>query len=252
MITWVTEQRKLKDLNEWDKNPRQLSKHDAEEIAKSIHKFNLADPLVINTDNQIIGGHQRKRVMLSNGYKPDDLVDVRVPSRQLTEKEAEELNVRLNRNAGEWDFDMLANEFELDDLLEWGFTEADFDLEGTGEDSNNYSRTIEPPAYKPLGEKPAVANLFDDVKTRALVEAIDQAEGITDDERLFLQIAAQRHTVLSFKQIADYYAHSGTVMQSLMEDSALVIIDFDKAISDGYIKLTEELVGLVGDEYGND
>ena len=130
MITWTTEQRKLGELREWDRNPRQLSKHDAEAIAASIGKFNLADPLVINADNQIIGGHQRKRVMLENGYKPADLVDVRVPSRQLTDKEAEELNIRLNRNSGEWDFDVLANEFELDELLEWGFTEYDFQLAG--------------------------------------------------------------------------------------------------------------------------
>ena len=125
MITWTTEQRKLGELREWDKNPRQLSKHDAEQIAKSIETFNLADPLVINTDNQIIGGHQRKRVMLDNGYKPTDLVDVRVPSRELTERELEELSVRLNRNVGEFDYDILANEFELGDLLDWGFQEDD-------------------------------------------------------------------------------------------------------------------------------
>lgn len=130
MLTWTTEQRQLGELVEWDRNPRQLSKHDAEQIAQSIETFNLADPLVINADNQIIGGHQRKRVMLDNGYSADDLVDVRVPSRQLTEKEAEELNIRLNRNSGDWDFDVLANEFELDELLEWGFTEYDFQLAG--------------------------------------------------------------------------------------------------------------------------
>ena len=141
MITWTTEQRKLGELREWDKNPRQLSKHDADEIAKSIGKFNLADPLVINTDNQIIGGHQRKRVMLDNGYKPDDLVDVRVPSRQLTEKESEELNVRLNKNVASWDFDILANEFEVTDLLAWGFTEFDLGLV-VPEDYSDFDETL--------------------------------------------------------------------------------------------------------------
>ena len=127
-ITWTTEQRTLGELVEWDRTPRQLSKHDADEIAVSIHKFNLADPLVINTDNQIIGGHQRKRVMLDNGYKPGDLVDVRVPSRELTEKEAEELSLRLNLNMADWDFDMLSDQFELDELLNWGFTDWDLQL----------------------------------------------------------------------------------------------------------------------------
>jgi len=125
--TWTTERRKLGDLREWERNPRELSKHDAEHLARSIEKFNLADPLVINQDGQIIGGHQRKRVMLANGYAADDLVDVRVPSRQLTDREAAELNIRLNRNAGAFDWDILANQFEVADLLDWGFT--DFDLE---------------------------------------------------------------------------------------------------------------------------
>jgi hypothetical protein len=118
-ITWTTEQRKLSDLIEWDKNPRTLSKHDGDHLKKSITKFGLADPLVINLDNHLIGGHQRKHIM----GDPNQIVDVRVPSRQLTVEEAEELGIRLNANQGKWDFDILANQFETPDLLEWGFTE---------------------------------------------------------------------------------------------------------------------------------
>ena len=132
--TWTTETRKLGDLREWERNPRELSKHDAEHLARSIEKFNLADPLVINRDGRIIGGHQRKRVMLANGYAADDLVDVRVPSRQLTEREAEELNLRLNRNIGSFDWDILANEFEIADLLDWGFTDFDLEMHDIGEE----------------------------------------------------------------------------------------------------------------------
>lgn len=151
---------------EWDRNPRQLSKHDADEIAFSIGKFNLADPLVINQDNQIIGGHQRKRVMLDNGYKPDDLVDVRVPSRQLTDKEAEELNVRLNRNAGEWDFDILANEFELTELLEWGFTEFELGL-------------VVPEDYSDLDEILASLEGYEEIDIKITVPAMHE-EAVID------------------------------------------------------------------------
>ncbi len=128
-LTWHTEKRRLGDLIEWDKNPRQLKEHDAEHLKKSLDNFGVADPLIINTDNRIIGGHMRRRIMLKNGYKPDDLVDVRVPERELTEREAEELAIRLNKNTGDWDFDALANEFELDDLLEWGFDKQELDLD---------------------------------------------------------------------------------------------------------------------------
>ena len=128
-LTWHTEKRRLGDLIEWDKNPRQLKDHDAEHLKKSLDNFGVADPLIINTDNRIIGGHMRRRIMLQSGYKPDDLVDVRVPERELTEREAEELAIRLNKNTGDWDFDALANNFELDDLLEWGFDKQELDLD---------------------------------------------------------------------------------------------------------------------------
>jgi len=128
-LTWHTEKRRLGDLIEWDKNPRQLKEHDAEHLKKSLDAFGIADPLIINTDNRIIGGHMRRRIMLKSGYKPDDLVDVRVPERELTEREAEELAIRLNKNTGDWDFDALANNFELDDLENWGFELDELDLD---------------------------------------------------------------------------------------------------------------------------
>src|SRR3990172_4525959 len=57
-------------------------------------------------------------------------VDARVASRPLTEKQREKLTVYLHKGAaGEWDFDVLANEFELDDLLDWGFDKKELDLD---------------------------------------------------------------------------------------------------------------------------
>ena len=130
-IEWRTEQRKLSDLVEFEKNPRILSQHDAEHIRRSIEKFGLADPLVVNKDGQIIGGHQRKRILAAlETYGPDAVIDVRIPSRSLTAREVEELNIRLNKNSGEFDWDILASEFDVDDLLNWGFTELDLELGG--------------------------------------------------------------------------------------------------------------------------
>jgi len=126
MITWHTEKRKLSDLIEWGRNPRQLSKHDAEHIKRSLEKFGVADPLVVNTDNLIIGGHQRKRILqMIAEADPNYEVDVRIPDRTLTDEEVAELNIRLNKNSGSWDWDVLANEFEAMELLDWGFTEEE-------------------------------------------------------------------------------------------------------------------------------
>lgn len=124
-ITWTTEKRKLGDLIEWDKNPRILSKHDGEHIKRSMEKFGLADPLVVNADNRLIGGHQRKHLLAD----ADMIVDVRVPSRQLTAAEAEELAIRLNKAQGAWDFDLLANNWEQEKLIDWGFEKFEFGIE---------------------------------------------------------------------------------------------------------------------------
>jgi len=102
-----------------------LLEHDANELDKSLARFNLADPLIVNLDNTLIGGHQRRRRMIEH-YGMDYEVDVRVPTRQLTPAELRELAIRLNRNQGKWDFDALANGFELGDLLDFGFEQKDF------------------------------------------------------------------------------------------------------------------------------
>ena len=121
-IEWHTEKRKLKDLIPWERNPRLLSKEQAENLKKSLAKFGIVEPPAINVDNTIIGGHQRSKVLaLMKSYGDDAEIDVRVPNRPLTDREVEELNLRLNKNTGSFDFYALQTDFALDDLMEWGF-----------------------------------------------------------------------------------------------------------------------------------
>lgn len=131
-IIWTNEKRKLSDLKDWPKNPRRLTDAQGTQIAKSIIKFGFADPIIINTDGTILGGHMRKRVLIvASIAKGSDLIDVRVPSRLLTDAEVEEINIRLNRNTGEFDFDILANQFDEVKLGEWGFEKIDFGVDET-------------------------------------------------------------------------------------------------------------------------
>ena len=121
-MQWHLEKRNINDLKDHPKNPRQLSKHDAEHLQKSIDKFGLIDKPIINLDNQIIGGHQRKSILKKLGIKE---IDCWVPDNVLDEKQVEELNIRLNRNTGSFDYDVLANSWEIPDLLEYGFDEKE-------------------------------------------------------------------------------------------------------------------------------
>ena len=123
MITWKIETRTLSALKDHPRNPRQLSKHDAEHLTRSIEKFGITDKPIINTDGTIIGGHQRKKILKKLGYKE---IECWVPERELDSDEVDELNIRLNRNTGEWDWDILANEWEMENLVNSGFTVEQF------------------------------------------------------------------------------------------------------------------------------
>lgn len=120
MINWTLGVYPIKSLKNHPKNPRQLSKDQNEHLKTSIGKFGLIEKPIINRDLTVIGGHQRIRVLKAKGAKT---VECWIPDRLLDEKEVDELCIRLNRNTGDWDFDLLANEFEAMDLLEWGFSE---------------------------------------------------------------------------------------------------------------------------------
>ena len=112
-------------------NPRQLTDEQYQQLKDSITRFGLVDPIIVNQHkdrkNIIVGGHQRTRVAKKLGIEEVPCVFVNLPY----EKERE-LNVRLNKNTGGWDYDILADMFDLDELIDWGFKEEElvgFDAE---------------------------------------------------------------------------------------------------------------------------
>lgn len=119
IITWRIEKRKISELKDYHKNARVLSKDQAAQLKASLERFGLIDKPIINQDNTLIGGHQRKSTLKKMGFKE---VECNVPDRQLSESEVEELNIRLNRNHGAWDYDTLANEYDPCALVAWGFS----------------------------------------------------------------------------------------------------------------------------------
>lgn len=117
------------------------------------------------------------------------------------------------------------------------------------ENDKKYSSKIEAPIYEPKNKKPHVLELYNMAKTNRLIREIIHSE-VEDCEKRFLIEAAKRHTVFNYENIADYYSHSSKEMQELMEKSALVIIDFEKAIQLGYVVLSEEIKSQYLEEYG--
>lgn len=128
-LYWKTEPRRIDDLIPYGHNPRAMTEEENEKLVASVRKFGLVEIPVIDIDNVIVAGHQRIRVMQSL-HRGEELTDVRVPSRKLTPEEFNEYLVRSNKNTGHWDMDVLANAFEVPDLLEWGFKPSELGIVG--------------------------------------------------------------------------------------------------------------------------
>lgn len=139
-IVWTYEKRKISDLIENKKNPRRLSKVKSDFLKKSLDTFGVCQPLVIQPDGQIIGGHQRLKTLMSLGVEE---VDVSMPSRELTKDEADQLTIGLNKIQGEFDFDMLANQWDPNLLLDSGFSPEELESDYVApEKSKNFSISL--------------------------------------------------------------------------------------------------------------
>lgn len=117
--------RKISDLIRAEYNPRELTKEQQNQLTDSLKRFGLVDPIIVNTHkdrkNILVGGHQRMKVWESMGNETIPTVEV-----SLNLEKEKELNVRLNKNTGQFDMELIQEHFETDDLIEWGFGKDDF------------------------------------------------------------------------------------------------------------------------------
>lgn len=123
-LSWRTEQRRVKDLLPYKQNPRKMSQKQKDDLIKSLKQFDLVEIPAIDTKNRIIAGHQRCAVLQLMG-RGEEMIDVRVPSRALTEREYKQYMLTSNKVHGDWDEDILSEYFETDLLLESGFTQEE-------------------------------------------------------------------------------------------------------------------------------
>lgn len=141
-LCWKTIQKPVNELVPQDINPRTITDKQMSDLTRSLKKFNLVEIPAIDTDGTILAGHQRIKVLKILG-RGDELIDVRVPNRKLTEKESKEYLLASNKLGGDFDFELLksfdfeALEFAGFDTIELGkmwdptqeVAEEDFDEE---------------------------------------------------------------------------------------------------------------------------
>ena len=124
-LIWHTDRRIINKLVPYEKNPRRLEKFQEENLKKSLEQFNLVEIPAIDTDNKIIAGHQRLKVLQILG-RGEEEIDVRVPNRKLTEDEYKRYLIASNAITGDWNFELL-KDFDIELLVDSGFKGSDLD-----------------------------------------------------------------------------------------------------------------------------
>lgn len=235
-------------LHGYANNAKEHTEEQVRKVAESIKRFGFVQPIVADKNNEIIIGHCRQlaSVMLGLEGVPVLYVD------NLTEEEVKALRIADNKlNESAWNMELVIPELDLlsKDLVDLiGFDLENEEILNNIEGENIYTKKIVPPVYEPKNEKPLLEQLFDDSRAKAYLVEIENSK-LSKEEKEFLKLSAYRLVVFNYDKIADFYAHSEGEIKDLIEKLALVIIDFDKAIENGYVKVCDELFTNLEEDY---
>lgn len=231
----------IKELKPYKKNAKKHTKEQVKQIANSIKEFGFTQPVLIDKQNNVVAGHGRILGAKQAGYTQvptlclDDLTEEQIKAYRLADN-------KLNESP--WD-DVLLQQ-SLDEIEELDMSLFGFDLaKEIEEEEQKYTMKTNIPQYEPKGEEPDITELVDISKTKELLQEIENSS-VTKKQKQFLKFAAYRHLCFNYGKIAEYYCHQNKEMQELMEESALVIIDFEDAIAKGYVQLSEQVALLRG------
>lgn len=256
------ETRATDQLVPYARNARKHEPWQVAQIAASIKEFGFTNPVLIDETGEIVAGHGRVMAALKL-----DLPEVPcIVLGHLTKTQRKAYVLADNQLAlnSSWDMGLLS--VELDELKLDGF---DLDVLGFPQDideviassigslessdnkedaENIYTSKIEAPIYEIKGEKPEIKDLIDTSKMTQLIKEIE-GSNISKEEKEFLKFASYRHNVFNYENIAEFYAHADPELKDLMEKSALVIIDYKKAIENGFVQMSTVIADMFDTEH---
>ena len=246
----------VEKIKPYANNPR-INKKAVEKVMKSIQAYGFKVPCVLDKNYLLITGHTRWEAAKRLKMK-------RIPciiASDLNKAKADAFRIADNKVAeySTWDMTKLKEELskiQLEDIEfdDMGF-DNDFSIEklglvdmpegSDGDDgeieTEKYSTKTNIPQYEIQGLNIKLSDCIDKQKYVELLKEIENST-VSDAQKKFLKLAATRHIRFIYKNIAEYYASTNSEMQRLMEHSALVIIDIDDAIRNGYARLTKEVM----------
>jgi hypothetical protein len=128
---------KISEIKLNPNNPRLIKDDKFKKLVKSIQDFpEMLDirPIVVNSDMIILGGNMRFKACKEAGLKEIPVI----VADNLTEEQQREFLIKDNTSGGEWDFEMLANEWDVDQLEEWGLDIPVFDINNEVDGEGNF------------------------------------------------------------------------------------------------------------------
>lgn len=241
----------LAELSLDPSNVRKHSRRNLDAIKASLRKFGQQKPIVVDAKGIVLAGNGTLTAAQELGW-----TEIQIVRTELAGVEATAFAIADNRTAelAEWEEDKLGEVLKSlqdggFDLASIGYSKSDFDSLVASGLSDNYTHKVDAPVYAPKGEKPPVVELFRSERADELLSKIEASKAPEEVKR-FLKTAAARHIVFDYGKIAEFYCHADKETQALMEDSALVIIDFNKAMQLGYVKLKAEIANALESENG--
>lgn len=216
----------LDSLKAYDGNAKQHDSDNIDAIANSISEFGFRNPILAwhNEDGvpEIVAGHGRAAAAkkLRMEQVPVIFVD------DLTDAQRRMLTLADNQTTlmTGWDDQTLQEELDaltdLFDIKDFGF---EFD---EPEADEKYTDLVKGLIYEPTEDSVTSALMLADTSDAdAIKDELRSYDGLTDDERDYLELAAQRFVKFDYEAAADYYASASTQMQKAMEAAKLVIVD---------------------------
>ena len=228
--------KKLSEIKPNPNNPRLIKDDKFKKLVQSIKDFpemlNIR-PIVVNKDMIILGGNMRYKACKEAGLK-----ELPVIITDLSEDKQREFLIKDNTSGGEWDWEVLANEWNSEELEAWGL-----DMPITKDLNEQDLFDIEIPFYTPSEIVPDVNELANLDKTKLLIDKINLLE-VDNELKEVLKARASFFTDFNFQKIADYYSSQDEKIQEVFKDLGLVILAPKEALERGFVELSESVFEL--------
>lgn len=240
----------IKDLKQDKRNYRKHNDRNLELIKKSVNEVGFGRSVVIDNENEIICGNgvvstiDKKTPIKVIETDGSELIVVKRTDLSTDDEKRKKLAILDNSTSdmSEFDIELLKTDFAIPELQDFGI-----DIQIDVPEDTTYTTTVNIPQYEVTGENVNINELYDDSKQKALMEEIERSK-LSKEEKEFLKCASCRHIVFNYRKIAEFYAKASSECQKLMENSALVIIDYEDAIKNGYTTLNAKIQEVFEDD----